>query len=64
MNKWIPVSERLPEGDAPVIAYYGFDDVPTILEVGVEHPKDFSNELYGHTISHWMPLPPPPEKIS
>ena len=52
--RWIPVSERLPEKDG---AYIGWDGT---LYVGFTWDERFS-VMFPNTVTHWMPLPLPPE---
>lgn len=58
--KWIPVTERLPENDH------------TVLVWSHRNSKEYFN-IYDHgkwvimeteDITHWMPLPEPPESVS
>ena len=65
-HRWIPVSERLPEEDNPAClfrtsgsgVYFGYHIgyIPCWVAVGI---RDFIGLLYD-TVTHWMPLPPPP----
>lgn len=64
-NRWIPVTERLP------FAEYGeSEDVLTVVEWGLMQVLYFdggcwcysTGETFQHKITHWMPLPEPPEK--
>ena len=69
--RWIPVTERLPEEDCQVLAYYGFDHGDgylgmTFIQVLDYYARDpaphFQYEgLNGMRVSHWLPLPEPPE---
>ena len=59
--RWIPVSERLPEGSCRVLAWDG----TRVSEVHF-HPRAKQSEQWysfaGHeSPTHWMPLPEPPE---
>ena len=61
-QKWIPVSERLPEEMKNVLAY---TDVGSFSETahwtGYRWEKTWYFEvLYG--VTHWMPLPQPPKE--
>ena len=56
-NKWIPVSERLPERGQEVIIYTGNIQKPTVLAYQFWNPK---YDTWAH-VTHWMPLPTPPE---
>lgn len=56
-GKWIPVSERMPENDVPVLTFDGMYN-------RVHHA------MYGHwqcwepeKITHWMPLPAAPQEV-
>lgn len=49
--RWIPVEERLPEEGEVVLLYYGGDTDP--IAVG--------KYLGLGGVTHWMPLPEPPE---
>lgn len=52
MAEWIPVKERLPDKGQYVLAYSADDDYMT-----VEARHNFD----AFQITHWMPLPEPPE---
>ena len=52
-TRWIPVSERLPKKNQPVL----ITDGKTVgLTLFYQSPKDFAR------VTHWMPLPEPPEQ--
>lgn len=62
---WISVKERLPE------AYYGeSDNVLVVDEIGIRKILYFdggcwcypTGETYDRKVTHWMPLPEPPEE--
>lgn len=69
--RWIPVTERLPEEDCKVLAYYGFNHgdgylgmmFMQVLDYYARDPRPhFQQEgLNGMTVTHWMPLPTAPE---
>ena len=69
--RWIPVTERLPEDDQRVLAYYGFDRgdgylgmmFMQVLDYFARDPRPhFQHEgTYGMKVTHWMPRPEPPE---
>ena len=71
-GRWIPVEERLPERDGPVLAYYGFSEGGEISEMrffsvmdyyAVDPKPHFQHEGYhGLTVIHWLTLPPAPEE--
>lgn len=58
-QKWIPVTERLPERGQEVIVYSGGVLSPTVFAY------HFWNECFDSwaRITHWMPLPEPPKEV-
>ena len=62
---WISVGERLPEDDQHVVAWdsqnkiavvaYRFGESSWCMNAGDEYGFD------AHAVTHWMPLPGPPE---
>ena len=62
--RWIPVSERLPEDYESVLIFtgaiitYGFhnSNIPQWAGDGIFYHSDWYNQ-----VTHWMPLPQPPE---
>ena len=62
VKRWIPCSERLPESctDATYLAY-----VPSFgaVDIADYHPDVDEWDFMGLpvTVTHWMPLPEPPE---
>ena len=60
--RWIPVTERLPEDFEEVLVYDGDFVQPGVHFRGRfdEYGNYESYEIYG--VTHWMPLPEPPEE--
>jgi len=58
-QRWIPVSERLPEEFTPVLTFSKDNDKPVtaILAAGFW----WSNVDWALNVTHWMSLPQPPE---
>ena len=62
-QRWIPVSERLPERRRRVLCRLSYPDIEEII---------VENQYYGNgmwmeeseAVTHWMPLPEPPEEGS
>ena len=68
--QWISVEDRLPEDEAPVLAYYGFfrdNDVLGVCFFGTltffvfDKNPHWQHESTGLFVTHWMPLPEPPK---
>ena len=57
-QRWIPVSKRLPEEFTPVLTI-GKDELPITAVVDGGHW--YSSFEYSLNVTHWMPLPEPPE---
>ena len=64
--RWSPVSERLPEDGSNVLAYYDNKIEQRMFACVYEDGEWFYRMLYTTTvfkyITHWMPLPEPPQK--
>ena len=59
--RWIPVTERLPEKNGSYLVYvYG-----EVTEMNCWHGKWHRlGDDYTKAVTHWMPLPQPPEEKS
>ena len=57
VNQWIPCSERLPEQSGAYIAYFTFKDGTHAIDIAY-----INTGCCLGSITHWMPLPEPPEK--
>ena len=64
-NKWIPVTERLPEEDEDVLCSRG-NHIGALMDVYTYVGDDQWDDTYGYRsgtedegITHWMPLPEP-----
>jgi hypothetical protein len=63
LRGWIPVSERLPE-DTPsgcVLVFYRRDRLADYLPQEQVVNTTWVNGIGRHNVTHWMPLPAPPE---
>lgn len=69
VQKWIPVSERLPKrGEFVLFAYAKDNRNPTMyakntMAVGRYDQKMFLVEGCSVKVTHWMPLPQPPKEV-
>lgn len=60
-QRWIPVSERLPEKDKSVFVFTDCGETD-FAYIGYRTGHWFTNGmLLIPTVTHWMPLPEPPE---
>ncbi|WP_420898227.1 dATP/dGTP pyrophosphohydrolase domain-containing protein [Citrobacter freundii] len=57
-DRWIPVSERLPESNG---VYFGWDG-KRVLEVNCFFGGFSANQFIHGEITHWMPLPAAPQQ--
>ena len=64
VNRWIPCSERLPEKHVEVLAYSPYWGKIVVAMWGGEFWLEqwTDDDLEQSEISHWMPLPDPPER--
>ena len=60
-NRWIPVSERLPEYGGYVLAV--FEKCLPFVAMYYSGVKKFSCEEEEANPTHWMPLPEPPQEV-
>ncbi len=60
--KWISVKDRLPENNVEVLTYGKSDiEIENFLN-SVFYFHDDGCDFPDMTITHWMPLPKPPER--
>lgn len=68
-TRWIPVTERLPEvwrnGETAVLVNYMIYSPYFGVDIGSYHAKARTWLCMGLpiTVTHWMPLPEPPEEV-
>lgn len=65
VQKWIPVTERLPEEwvDVLVLSRYGFCEVAVYLGIPGKWRITWNHDLFEvDSITHWMLLPEPPKE--
>ena len=61
LPKWISVEERLPEEETSVlICGWGYVDIGWIIDGGWR--SEYINDYSADEITHWMPLPEPPDE--
>jgi len=63
--EWISVEDRLPDNERRVAIVYKYKDSNIVKTyIGEYNPfeKRWINTLDDITITHWMPLPKPPEQ--
>lgn len=60
---WIPVSKRMPEPYEYVLVTDGFDGCE-VMRVNTDGYWGPTKSLYPGGITHWMPLPEPPQEVN
>ena len=60
-SRWIPVEERLPKENERIIAYNGVFNEIHLCDFHDGIFEDFYGPFDG-TITHWMPMPTPPQR--
>ena len=60
VQKWIPVSERLPEKDGDYLIYVTVPFSGSKFMTVMHYEKDASISIWQDT-THWQPLPEPPK---
>lgn len=60
---WIPVSERLPDADVDVLVYVPGVDSSYVWLGFIENDVWYwdTGSTMDFPVTHWMPLPEPPE---
>ena len=63
--KWIPITERLPDFEGCLLCMrktvFGFNMQGVLYYEDGEFSYDGIHSLEDGTVTHWMPLPKPPE---
>lgn len=59
---WIPVSERLPEVKGRYICSIMYKEEPKKIWVEQRYWDGYGWDMYTSIVTHWMPLPPPPQE--
>ena len=60
VQKWIPVSERLPEKYKEVLVHR-LTGCEVTCCIDTKNRKWFGDEICCYDVTHWMPLPEPPK---
>lgn len=64
-NRWIPVSERLPENTGRYLtANISADDEKCVFDLWFDCGEwyiDENDDEFIYKVTHWMPLPEPPK---
>lgn len=59
MNDWISVKERTPERGGQYLTWCRYRDGDTAMKIKLWKDGAFTSEA--KAVTHWMPLPEPPE---
>jgi hypothetical protein len=57
-QRWVPVSERMPEKSGLCLAILDYKFCQCVEAITGDW---FVNSMQIHNVTHWMPLPEPPE---
>lgn len=65
IDRWVPVSERLPEQGSTVLIFLISDEGTNIADIANQNDDERGFFIRGtfwewKYATHWMPLPPPP----
>jgi hypothetical protein len=60
VQKWIPVTERLPQEDVRVLVWLT-DGVNSYTKMDTDRRHNNRWVRWGMYVTHWMPLPTPPK---
>ena len=62
VQEWIPVMERLPKDDSPVLVYKSrHSEAYGNMETAYYYNQRRWIGCIGENVTHWMPLPEPPK---
>ena len=61
MEKWISVNDRVPEDGLDVIIYSESDGVKAGVWYSDEYGFEYPDQGFPIAVTHWMPLPEPPQ---
>ena len=62
-QKWIPVTERLPDEDVRVLVWLVADNPSKYTRIDTDRRHDSRWVRWEKYVTHWMPLPEPPEGV-
>lgn len=66
IQKWIPITERLPEDGTDILAYMSDEFESRIFPANYDHGIWFDCifNVSQSIVTHWMPLPEPPKEVT
>ena len=62
MHRWISVSERLPEKSQMTMTFNVYNTMDVGIYWGKGKWNNGGNRRLAENITHWQPLPPPPQE--